>query len=132
MVINVKNQHIFFALEGIWDNLDYRFKYQINQLVSANNGDDFVQQVDVTDTILIAVYRDVSSKPEGVAKAINQSMQEELLPQLEDQSNMDAVIAGTEEPNEAARTLLGIQDIQNDNDANTTARLLNGKTLILA
>ena len=40
ITLQLKNKHIYFALEAIWGELDYRFKYQINQLVSEDDEDD--------------------------------------------------------------------------------------------
>ena len=132
MQITFTNKHIFFALEGIWQQLDYRFKYQINQLITANPDDDYIQTVEVDADTLIAIYRDVSAKCEGVAKVINQEMQDSLQPQLFAIANMEAVLAGTEQPNEAATALIGIGQVNDSNTANLAAKILNGKTQILS
>lgn len=131
MTLQFKNIHIFFALEAIWNELDYRFRYHINQLVSANSEDDFVQSVSIDERTLLLIYQNVSSKPEGVAAQINKEMFELLQPQILQQSNITDVQQGAE-PNEASRVLLGIQAINEANQANKEAKILNGKTQILA
>ena len=45
ITLQLKNKHIYFALEAIWAELDYRFKYQINQLVSEDDEEDYLQTI---------------------------------------------------------------------------------------
>ncbi|POO76473.1 hypothetical protein C1T30_43000, partial [Bacillus sp. MBGLi97] len=52
ITLQLKNRHIYFALEAIWTELDYRFKYQINQLVSENDEDDYLQTIQVDKATL--------------------------------------------------------------------------------
>ena len=48
ITLQLKNKHIYFALEAIWAELDYRFKYLINQLVSENDEEDYLRNNIVT------------------------------------------------------------------------------------
>ena len=132
MILNFKNQHIFFALESIWPNLDYRFKYNLNALVAANDADDYVQTIDVPEDILIQIFKAVSAQPEGVAAFINQEMLASMQPQIMAASNIADVMAGTAAPNEAARILIAISEFDAANKATKAAKILNGKTQILS
>jgi hypothetical protein len=104
MLLNFKNEHIFFALEPVWNTpgFDYKLQTHINQLVTANSDNDFIQQVEISKETLLKVFKSVSAQPEGVAAFINQQLLGALLPQLEAVSNLEAVQQGLEQPNEAA------------------------------
>ncbi len=132
MQLKFKNEHIFFAIESIWTNLDYRFKFQVNQLITANGYEDFIQTIEVPEDILLQIFKAVSSQPEGVAAFINKAMLAELLPQIEVDSNLQKVQDGKEQPNESARLLIAINEINNANKATKAAKILNGKTQILS
>jgi hypothetical protein len=131
MQLQFKNQQIFFALESIWPNLDYRFKYHVNELVAANPSDDFVQAVNVPEEIIVQIFKAVSSQPEGVATVINQQMLTALQPQIEAASNIAAVMQGLEAPNEASRIIIAITEFSAANAATKKDKILNGKTQIL-
>lgn len=142
MQLQFKNSHIFFCLESIWQNIDYRFKYQINELVTANPDDDFLQTIDVPELVLIDIFNAVTVQPEGAAAFINQEMLAELIPQLQAAAGYDTPPPITDEegntiqphpvPNEAMRILIGIQAIDNANRAVRTAKIAKGKAQILA
>jgi hypothetical protein len=132
MLLQFKNTHIFFAIESIWENLDYKYRYQLNQIITANSDEDYVQTLEVPEDILIQIFSTVTVQPEGVAAFINQEMLTELLGQIQPLSNLEAVQAGTEAPNEAARILIAINEIDVANKAVKDAKILRGKNQILA
>ncbi len=132
MQLQFKNKHIFFALESIWDQLDYKFKYHINELVSANSEDEFEQSVTIDSEVLLKIYEAVSSQPEGIAAVINAELVGILTPQIQSQSNLQEVMNGDNvEPNEAAKILIEISKIQSRNGVTLYNKILNGKTQIL-
>ena len=132
ITLNLKNKHIFFAVEAIWNELDYRFKYQINEKVSKTdeNGlidygaDDYVQTIDVDRATLNKILVSVNNKPQGVAREINPEMFMAILPQVQ------ALATGGNE--EAAEILSDIQAATAANDALKQAKIINGKTQILS
>lgn len=132
MLLQFKNTHIFFATEAIWDNLDYKYKYLLNQQVTANPDDEYVQTIEVPEEILIQIFSTVTVQPEGVAAFINQEMLTELLSQIQPAANLEAVQAGEEEPNEASRIMIAIDKISQANKSVKLAKILKGKNQILA
>jgi len=132
MTLQFSNTHIFFALEAIWANLDYKFKNVINQLITANNDDNFMQSLEISEDILIQIFSTVTVLPEGVAASMNAEMLAALSPQIAELSNIADVQAGTAEPNESARIQIAINDIDVANKAVKAAKILNGKNKILA
>lgn len=132
MTLQFTNNHIFFALDTIWPGLDYKFKYAMNQLIVANPADDYVQTIEISEDILIQIFSTVTVLPEGVAAFINQEMLTELVGQIQPQANLEAVQAGTEAPNEAARIMIAINEIDVANKAIKAAKIANGKNQILA
>ena len=132
MQLQFSNKHIFFALESIWENLNYKFKYMINQIVTANPEDDYMQNIDVPEDILIQIFSTVTVQPEGVAAFINAEMLQALSTQIDAVSNMADVQAGTSEPNEGARIQLAINDIDLANKSVKNEKISRGKTKILA
>ncbi|MFT3679420.1 MAG: hypothetical protein QM791_04055 [Ferruginibacter sp.] len=131
MVLQFTNRQIFFAVESIWPTLNYKFKFLLNEKVAANQADDFVQTIDVPENVLIDIYSAVTAKPEGVSSGINHETNQALLSQLMPLANLAAVQAQTEEPNEAARILIAVDKINNQNTQFLEAKILNGKTQIL-
>lgn len=132
MQLQFKNTHIFFAIDSIWDTLDYKYRYLLNQQITENSGDEYIQTIEVPENILIQIFSTVTVLPEGVAAFINQEMLTALLSQIEPLSNMEAVIAGEEQPNEAARILIAINEIDVANKAVKATKILRGKNKILA
>ena len=122
--LQLKNKHIYFALEGVWTELDYRFKYQINQLVAENDEDDFLQTIQVDRAALNQILVSVNNKPQGVAREINPEMFLSILPQVQ------ALAVGGNQ--EAIDILTDMQAATVTNDALKNAKILNGKTQILA
>ena len=132
ITLNLKNKHIFFAVEAIWDTLDYRFRYQINEKVSKKdeNGlidydaDDYVQTIDVDRATLNKILVSVNNKPQGVAREINPEMFMAILPQIQ------ALVANGNQ--EAIDILTDMQAATDANDELKNAKIQNGKTQILA
>lgn len=132
MQLQFANKHIYFALDSIWDSLDYKFKYHVNELITANSDDEFVQTIDVPEDLLVQIFSSVTVLPEGVAAYTNAAMLQVLSPQLQNAANMEAVQAGTEEPNEAARVLIAIQQVDATNASMRDKKTLTGKNKILS
>lgn len=124
ITIQLKNKHIYFALEAIWTELDYRFRYQINQLVTDNDEDDFLQTIQVDRATLNQILVSVNNKPQGVAREINPEMFMAILPQVQ------ALAAGGNQ--EAIDILADMQAATAANDALKNAKIHNGKTQILS
>jgi len=123
ITLQLKNKHIYFALEAIWPELDYRFKYQINQLVTENDEDDFLQTIQVDRATLNQILVSVNNKPQGVAREINPEMFLAILPQVQ------ALVVGGNQ--EAIDILTDMQAATVTNDALKNAKIQNGKTQIL-
>ena len=123
ITLQLKNRHIYFALESIWTELDYRFKYQINQLVAENDDDDFLQTIQVDRATLNKILISVNNKPQGVAREINPEMFMAILPQVQ------ALATGGNQ--EAIDILADMQAATAANDALKNAKIINGKTQIL-
>lgn len=128
MLLQFKNEHIFYALEPVWNqpDFDYKFQTHINALVVANSDNDFIQDVEISKENLLQIYRAVSRQPEGMAAAINKAIKELLLPQLLAESNNN-----DNDPNEAYSIILSIQALdQADIEARETL-IEKGKNKIL-
>jgi hypothetical protein len=123
ITLQLENRHIYFALEAIWTELDYRFKYQINQLVAENDEDDFLQTIQVDRTTLNQILFSVNNKSQGVAREINPEMFLAILPQVQ------ALAAGGNQ--EAIDILTDMQAATATNDTLKNATIQNGKTQIL-
>jgi len=136
ITLQLKNKHIYFAVEAIWDTLDYRFKYQINQLVTENDEDDFLQTIQVDRATLNQILVSVNNKPQGVAREINPEMFMAILPQV--QAIVQGELQGgwklNDEKDNYTEAMLILQDMQaatSANDALKNAKIVNGKTQIL-
>lgn len=123
ITLQLKNRHIYFALEAIWSELDYRFKYQINQLVTENDEDDCLQTIQVDRATLKQILVSVNNKPQGVAREINPEMFIAILPQVQ------ALAADGNQ--EAMDILTDMQAATSSNDALKNAKIQNGKIQIL-
>ena len=123
ITLQLKNRHIYFALESIWPELDYRFKYQINQLVAENDDVDFLQTIQVDRATLNKILISVNNKPQGVAREINPEMFMAILPQVQ------ALAVGGNQ--EAIEILSDMQAATAANDTLKNAKIINGKTQIL-
>ncbi len=136
ITLQLKNKHIYFAIEAIWTELDYRFKYQINQLVTENDEDDFLQTIQVDRATLNQILVSVNNKPQGVAREINPEMFMAILPQV--QAIVQGELQGgwklNDEKDNYTEAMLILQDMQaatSANDALKNAKIVNGKTQIL-
>ena len=124
ITLQLKNKHIYFALEAIWPELDYRFKYLINQLVAENDEDDYLQTIQVDRATLNQILVSVNNKPQGVAREINPEMFMAILPQVQ------ALATGGNQ--EAIDILTDMQAATAANDALKNSKIINGKTQITA
>ena len=125
MKLQLKNKHIFFALGDIWEVLNYKLKFQINELVTKDSDLETVQEVEFTRSDLELVISSVNNKPQGIAREINPEMFMAILPQVQ------AVVQGeiingwklNEEKDNYTEAMLVLQDMQqaslrNDNMKN--------------
>lgn len=129
MIVQFKNEHLYFAIEPLWQsssNID--FKYQLRQAITANSDNDYVQEMEIPESVLIKMFSCATVQPEGVAASINKLMLESLLAQLEPLSNLENE---DEEPNEAARILIAINNIKDTNLHSRDGKIARGKNLIL-
>lgn len=142
MILQFTNKQIYFTVESIWSNLDYRFKYQLNTLVTANDEDDYIQDVEVSVSILMQCYKAMSSGAYGCTVNMAEELLESLKTQLEASSNIVAYLeylASLETPdplpevipNEQTLALLDIEKYKEQDQALENAKILNGKTQIL-
>lgn len=88
MQIQIKNKYIYFAIHGVWQQLDYRFCTHIWELVSANSEDEFEQTVDVPMSQLLLLYNNAANQQEGIAASMNTEMNTVILSQLLPQAGM--------------------------------------------
>lgn len=143
MKLNITNREIFFAVENCWNELHYKLKNQINNLVTANSEDSFVQEVDINAQSFILVMKAVNSQPQGIAKDINPPMHLSLKAQLlaavapimahlatlTDEVEIEAY---RETHSEILTMAERVQSILLENEAVLEAKILNGKTQILS
>ena len=142
MILQFTNKQIYFTVESIWSNLDYRFKYQLNTLVTANDEADYIQDVEVSVSILMQCYKAMSSGAYGCTVNMAEELLESLKTQLEASSNIVAYLeylASLETPdplpevipNEQTLALLDMEKYKEQDQALENAKILNGKTQIL-
>lgn len=124
MDIQIKNRHIFWATESCWNQLDYRFKAQINTLVTENSEDEFEQTLSINKETFVQVMNAVNSQPQGIALAIN--------PELYDSLKAQLVTAAQQGDVEALEIAQAMEDILLTNAGYLEAKILSGKTQILA
>lgn len=137
------NKQIFFVLESIWSELDYKFKYHINSIVSINSEEDYQQTVTVSVENLMKCYKAMSSGAYGcttdMAEVLLESLRDQLLAEanigdyltyvgsLETENPLPEVI-----PNEQTQALLQVNEYKTQDKTTETAKILNGKIQILA
>lgn len=131
MTLQFKNEHIYFAIDSIWQTLDYKYKNLLHQLITANPDNDFVQTVEVPEHILIQIFSTVTVLPEGVSAGINQQMLLAIMQQVQPLAAFTDGELG-DEPNEAMRILLAINEIDIANKAIKAEKILAGKNSILS
>ncbi len=125
MNIQISNEHLFFVIESIWDMLDYRFKYHINQLVSQNSAHDFVQTVTLDVATLGQCYKAISTKGYGFTC----NMADILIVDLKNQLIAAADFQDPE--NEYTNALELLAQFKVNDDAIYEAKVANGFTQIL-
>lgn len=126
MKLKFKNEHIHYAMEPVWNNIDFMFKAQVKPIIVANSEKNFEQEIEVSKDILLEIYKGVSMQPNGIASAINKEIKEVLLTQLLSESNNDA-----DNPNEAFSTILAIQELDLSYIIDREALIEKGKNKIL-
>ena len=124
MEIQIKNKHVYWATESCWNALDYRFKAQINTLVTENSEDEFEQTLSINKETFVQVMNAVNSQPQGIALAIN--------PELYDSLKVQLVTAAQQGDVEALEIAQAMEDILLTNAGYLEAKILSGKTQILA
>lgn len=125
MKLQLKNKHIFFALGDIWEVLNYKLKFQINEKVTADSDLETVQEVEFTRSDLELVISSVNNKPQGMSREINPEMFMAVLPQVQ-KIVQDEIKDGwklNEEKDNYTEAMLILQDMQqaslrNDNMKN--------------
>ena len=143
MKLQITNKEIYFAVENCWSNIDYKLKYQINELVKANDADDFEQTVDIDAASFLLIMNAVNMQPQGIAKDINPNMHLKLKNQIlaaavpimqelaalkDEQEIEDFKLANAD----ILKIANDVQSILTSNQAMLEAKLLNGKTQILS
>ena len=83
MKIQLKNKHIYFALGDIWEVLNYKLKFQINEKVTADSDLETVQEVEFNRDDLHLIIGSVNNKPQGMSREINPEMFMAILPQVQ-------------------------------------------------
>ena len=125
MKLQLKNKHIFFALGDIWEMLNYKLKFQINEIVTVNEDLETLQDVEFSRNDLELIISSVNNRPQGIAREINPEMFMAILPQVQ------AIVQGeiingwklNEEKDNYTEAMLILQDMQqaslrNDNMKN--------------
>ena len=143
MNIQITNREIFWCVESVWSQLDYKLKYQLNQLVSANDTDDYLQTISIDADSFIMVMKAVSNQPQGIGKDINPPLHLSLknqiltlvapimghLATLTDEDEINAYKAENSEILKIAEAVQSILDINLDM---LEKKILNGKVQILS
>ena len=123
--LQLKNKHIFFALGDIWEMLNYKLKFQINEIVTANEDLETLQEVEFSRNDLELIISSVNNRPQGIAREINPEMFMAILPQVQ-KIVQDEIKDGwklNEEKDNYTEAMLILQDMQqaslrNDNMKN--------------
>jgi len=124
MKINITNREIFFAIENCFSLLKNSFTSQLYKLVSQDDYELTVQQIDIDKETFITIMRAVNSQPQGVALDINPAMYDSLKVQLITLAQGGDV--------EAVEVLTEMTSILAENSAMLNNKILNGKTQILS
>lgn len=124
MEITLDNRSIFFAVENCWNQLNYKLKYQLNALASANSEDSFEHTLNIDKESFLLIMRNVNNQPQGIAKEINPTMFDKLKTQI--------VSKAQSGDTEAIELLTAMQGILVENSTMLENKVINGKTQILA
>lgn len=125
MKLQLKNKHIFFALGDIWEVLNYKLKFQINEIVTVNEDLETLQDVEFSRNDLELIINSVNNRPQGIAREINPEMFMAILPQVQ-KIVQDEIKDGwklNDEKDNYTEAMLVLQDMQqaslrNDNMKN--------------
>ncbi len=131
MKINIKNQHLYYAVETAWSAFNYKMKFTINALIASNDDSEYVQTIDISEADFALLFRAAANQPEGIASNINHDIMNSLFPQLYEASNMNEVTMNEAPPNEASRILIAVDTFNKENQAALEAKIINGKSQIL-
>ena len=150
MILKFTNKQIYFSIESIWEKLDYRFKAHLNDLVTLNSDEDFIQDVTVSVPILMQCYEAMSSGSYGcttdMAEVLLVSLRDQLLENnnIEEYSTYLAEVAANNElpeeeriqieeviPFEKTLALIAVSEYKLKDKAKENAKILSGKTQIL-
>lgn len=123
MLLNLKNKNIFFCVESIFEQLPLSFKVQLYNKVTINSELETIQSIEISPALLATVYKEVSSKPEGISSSINKELKDFIMPQI-----IEKVGTNDAEAIEAA-TL--IQALDANDYAIRDAKIQSGKERIL-
>ncbi len=124
MKINITNREIFFAIENCFSSLKNSFTSQLYKLVSEDDYELTVQQIDIDKETFIAIMWAVNSQPQGVALDINPAMYDSLKVQL--------ITLAQGGDAEAVEVLTEMKAILEENANMLQNKILNGKTQILS
>lgn len=142
MQIELTNKQLFFALDPIWVLLDFRFKYQINQLVLANGSEDYVQSISVDKRGAILIYQSLCNAAFGRV-GIGAEILKDLELQLKERGNYADYMAYIQSadtdtpldvvvPDEYTDTMLAVDVIKASNAQIAFDRISAGKCKIIA
>jgi hypothetical protein len=123
MIVQVTNRQISWCIESIWNQLDYKFKYQINQLINENPQEEYLQTIDITPKTFIQIMNAVNAQPQGIALDINPPLYDSLKAQI-----LHLAQQGNEEAQLVLAEMVGILS---KNQQILAAKIENGKTQIL-
>lgn len=123
MNLQIKNEHLYFSMYTAWNSLDYRLKTQINEKVTANNDNDYVQTIDLSISDLKDIINAVNGLPQGIAREINPQMFLSVFAQLQTEAQ-----GGNQE---ALEMLILVQSITVNNDKIKQSYIEQGKLQIL-
>ena len=116
MKLQLKNKHIFFALGDIWEMLNYKLKFQINEIVTVNEDLETLQDVEFSRNDLELIISSVNNKPQGMSREINPEMFMAILPQVQ-KIVQDEIKDGwklNEEKDNYTEAMLILQDMQQE------------------
>lgn len=124
MQIQIKNKHIYWAVENCWSELDYRFKAHINTLVTANSDYEYIQTITINKSTFVQIMNAVNSQPQGIALVIN--------PELYDSLKLQLVAEAQNGNTEALEIAQEMVSILETNAGYLAAKIASGKEQVTA
>lgn len=89
MQIQIKNKDLFFICHHVWQYIDYKFKYQVNQKVTANPDENHIQTIDVDTDTFMSCYNAISLSGYGytcnLADKLIENIRQQVLDNIEDE-----------------------------------------------